>query len=402
MTHLEIGLTALGLVFAFFLLLPVVNVGVSLLARERLPNRPRVKLYDFGCVVTAWRNAELAKGLVRSILEQPYKNYLVYVVLDDCEAEAWDLEHERLVVLRPEPPLNLKVKSIIYAVERFRRPHDFVVVFDADNLVHPQFFSEVNRYANAGFKAIQGRRTAKNLDTLYARLDALGEFYKNYVERYVPYLLGSSAVISGSGMAVHTPLYCAYLISPEVQRGKEKGRAILQEDKILQNFILRQGYRIAYAWKALVYDEKVRDARAATTQRSRWLYSYFQNIPNALEHLLRGVVGLNWNRWLFGWVTLAPPLLIQVLGAVVVGALAWETLPRLSFVLGAALGLFALNVLLVLQLSKAPAAVRNAVWLTPVFLFRQFLALFKMGNPQKNFQPTPHDRKLDVDEVLKD
>ena len=57
--------------------------------------------------------------------------------------------------------------------------------------------------------------------------------------------------------------------------------------------------RIAYAPKALVYDEKVETGRAVEIQRSRWLFSYFQNVPNALRLLLGGLLGLDWNRAYF-------------------------------------------------------------------------------------------------------
>lgn len=58
-------------------------------------------------------------------------------------------------------------------------------------------------------------------------------------------------------MATETNLYKAYLASPEIEQGQHQWKKMLQEDKILQNFILRQGGTIAYARKALVYDEKV-------------------------------------------------------------------------------------------------------------------------------------------------
>ena len=91
----------------------------------------------------------------------------------------------------------------------------------------PNFLAETNRYANAGYLAIQGQRTAKNLDTVYACADSIGEFYKNYVERLAPSLLGSSSVISGSGMAIERELYQSYLDSPEIQEGKELGKRML-------------------------------------------------------------------------------------------------------------------------------------------------------------------------------
>ena len=367
---------------------------------HRLTNHTTHNPTDFACVITAYRNAAIARPLVESLLRQTWPSHIVYLVADECPEVDFGLSDERFVLLKPAVPLRLKAKSIIHALENFRRPHDYVVILDADNLAHPQFLEEINRYVQAGHLCIQGQRTAKNLDTTYAALDSMGEHYKNYLERYVPYLLGGSAVISGSGMATRTDLYRAYLQSPEIQRGQHEWKKMLQEDKILQNFILHQGKKIAYARQAVVYDEKVDTGAAVETQRSRWLFSYFQNLPNSAGLLLRGLLRLNWNQFYFGFVTLALPMFIQ---AGLAGLLAFAGLfvaPGWSVALLAALLLFKLTILWVLKLDEAPQPVWDAVWQVPRFVWRQFTGLFKMRDPNKNFKHTEHRKYVSVDELV--
>ena len=367
---------------------------------------------DFACIITAYKNADIAVPLVDSLLAQNYgreekDKCLIYLVADECDisdlpakTQHWD--ENRVTVLRPEIPLRLKAKSIIHAMENFKRAHDTTVVFDADNLAHPQFLAEMNRYFNAGFDAVQGQRTAKNLDTVYACADSTGEIYKNYIERYVPYLLGSSSVISGSGMGVETALYWDYLNSKEIQAGKTQWKKMLQEDKILQNHLLKKDVRIAYAKDAIVYDEKVTTAEQVETQRTRWLYSYFQNIPNSLNILWRGIKNLSFNQFLFGMITITPPLFLLVFVAALIGLLDMLINPFWTFVLYLGLGIFGVNVLWVLRLSKAPKAVWNKLWGIPLFVLKQVAALFKMGNPNKNFKHTEHSRKYNIKEVMSD
>ena len=172
-----------------------------------------MKHYDYANIITAYGNIDIAKSLVQSLLAQTHTNHHIYLVADNSDTSNWQVSHEKLTVLSPEQALNLKVKSIIYASERFVRPHDFTVIWDADNLAHPYFLEHINARANEGYKAIQGQRTAKNLDNKLAAADSLGEFYKNYIERFLPPRLGSSTVISGSGMAVEQSLYSSYLNS---------------------------------------------------------------------------------------------------------------------------------------------------------------------------------------------
>ncbi len=389
------------------LIYPLLTVlAARLFGHERLPSNPQIlkssnpHLTDFACIITAYRNAAIAKPLVESLLQQTHVRCMIYLVADECPDPDFDLKDGRFVLLRPETPLRLKAKSIIYAMAQLRRPHDYTVIFDADNLAHPQFLETISRYAHAGHRCIQGRRTAKNTDTGIAAADALGEVYKNYIERYAPYLLGGSAVISGSGMATETELYLAYLASPEIEQGQQLGKKMLQEDKILQNFLLRRGEHIAYAWDAVCYDEKVETAAAVQTQRSRWLFSYFQNIPNALDILMRGLLRGSANQFFFGLATLALPLFLQVGLALLLTAVGLFFAPVMSVALLIAIGVFALNVLWVLRLSGAPGAVWQGIAAVPKFVGRQVLGLFGMRNPDRNFKHSEHHHAVSVEDIL--
>ena len=383
----------------FFLLIPTFEVFLSLFFKEKKPAQS-LKNYDFACIITAYKNIDIAKPLVQSLLQQDYDQYLIYLVADACDTNQWDLEADPLILLQPESALNLKAKSIIYAVENFCRPHDYIIIFDADNLAHPQFLKVINNYVSFGYKAIQGQRTAKNLDSTYACLDATGEFYKNYIERYLPPLLGSSAVISGSGMAVESELYKSYLYGPEIQKGKERWKKMLQEDKILQNHLLDQNKRIVFAWDAIIYDEKVSTVQAIETQRSRWLYSYFQNTQNAIRIFWKGLINFQFNQFCFGLITISPPLFIQVLLTLILSVIALWINPVWSYILITAIAIFGINVLLTLYLSKVPRQIWLTLWAIPIFVFKQITASFKMGNPNKNFKHSEHNHTVSIDEVL--
>ncbi len=405
MSNLFFGLFAVCAgVLIFYLLLPF---ATTLFAeffpkKEKRPGRPVSQTdVDFGCVITCYKNADIARPLVESLLRQSHPNLMVYLVADECPPVEWGFDDLRFRLLQPKPSLRLKAKSIIHAMENFQRKHDFTVVFDGDNLAHPDFLKIIQRYAQSGETAIQGQRTAKNLETRFAAMDSLGEFYKNWVERVVPWRLGSSAVISGSGMAVETNLYWEYLRSPEIERGKHQWKKMLQEDKILQNHLLRADRRIAYAWDAVCFDEKVSTGDAAQTQRSRWLFSYFQNLPNSLGLLRRALTGFSWNQLLFGLVTVGLPMFILLGVSVVFAAVGLVFAPKISLAIAAAVAVYCLNVLWTLRLSNVPRPVWEAVGSLPAFAWRQFMGLFKMANPNKNFRHTESVHQVSVEEVMK-
>lgn len=398
---LNIVLIVLSGIIIFFLILPFLTVVFSFLGGEKLSSKKIKKEYDFGCIITAYKNANITKPLLESLLKQDYKNFEIYLMADECDISDWDIEHEKLLVFSPDPPLRLKAKSIIYAVEHYKRDHEYTIILDADNLAHPNFLQEINKYCNSGMKTIQGQRTAKNLDTVYACADSTGEFYKNYIERYAPYLIGSSSVISGSGMAVETNLYKEYLYGEEIQQGQHKWKKMLQEDKILQNFLMDKNEKISYAWDAIIYDEKVVSGEQVETQRSRWLFSYFQNLPNSTGFILKGIKNFSFNQLFFGFMTASPPLFITVFIAMILAVVSFFVNPLISLNLVIALGIFVLNILLTLYLSKVPSEIWKALWGMPLFVLNQIRGLLKMGNPNKNFKHSEHTRTVSIDELVK-
>ena len=383
----------------FFLVFPFLTVFFSRFKKGPLKRVEQPQEFDFACIITAYKNSEITKPLVESLLKQQYSNFHIYVIADACEPVDYGIKSDRLTVLFPELPLNLKAKSIIHGVEHFVRTPDYIAIFDADNLAHPNFLTEINQYANNGYRSIQGQRTAKNLDTTIACADATGEFYKNYVERYVPYLIGSSAVISGSGMAVETELYKDYLYGEDIQQGKHLWKKMLQEDKILQNFLLRRKEKIAFAKDAIIYDEKVTEAKQVETQRSRWLYSYFQNLPNSSGLIGKGVKNANWNQFLFGLITIAPPLFILLFTALILVGIGFFFNPLYSVIMIGGLCVFAATIIWTLRLSNVPPAIWKAIWGLPIFIFKQITALFKMSDPNKNFKHSEHTRTVKIDDL---
>jgi cellulose synthase/poly-beta-1,6-N-acetylglucosamine synthase-like glycosyltransferase len=392
--------------FIFYLVFPFITVVFSLFSKDKTEEKQKgkpQKEYDFGNIITAYRNADIARGLVESLIQQTHGKHHIYLVADNADVSKWaDFKHEKFTLLKPEPALNLKIKSVIYGTERYVRNHEYTVIWDADNLAHPRFLEIMNAYANAGEKAIQGQRTAKNHDTAIAGADSLGEYYKNYIERQVPPLLSSSTVISGSGMAVERTLYDAYLYGEDITKGKELWKKMMQEDKILQNHILNAGEQIVYAKDAICYDEKVTEAAQVETQRSRWLYSYFQNTPNSTGFILKGLFGFNWNKLFFGLITFAPPLFILLGLSGLLFLIGLFVSYTVSLAIALAGIVFIGTIFWTLKLSDAPPSVWAAVEAIPTFISKQFLALFKMVNPNKNFVHTDNKVIAKVDDVLKE
>lgn len=372
------------------------SAGTSSTPKEEAPGE-----VGFACVITAYKEKEFAFLLVDSLLKQRYENYHIYLVADRCRPAETDISHEKLTLIYPAQPLDSKVKSLLTAMEQIpARELPFTLVFDPDNLGHPDLLSEMNYYARLGFKAIQARRTAKNLNTAYACLDAASETYYHISQRLAPFRLGSSATIAGSGMAIDTRHYGQLL--QETSRQFAEGEVIVAEDKILQNELIKSGYVIAYASKALVYDEKVASGAQIQRQRTRWINSWFGYFREALGLAGFGLRKLSSNALLFGLMISTPPLFLLGLAGIVLSLLSWFMTPAFAPYMSLATLLFFLNFIASLAAARADLRIWKALALIPWFVIRQIMAMLNLRQANASFMETTHEKKLTIDEVLRE
>lgn len=383
-------------------------LGVALAGMRKAPMIEQAEPQaDFACLITAYKSLDISVPLVESLLKQNYPNFHIYLIADQAISENFPISDDRLSVHFPAKALNSKVRSMRYGVDHAVRAHSHVVIFDPDNLAPTHFLGRLNDYIAAGYPAVQGLRVAKNLDSTYACIDAAGEFYYNYTTRYVPWRLGSSTNIAGSGQAVRLDLFMDYLNSEEMDI--DKHGVIAAEDKILQHQLVAQGHRIGCAHDARLYDEKISEGGQLERQRTRWLHAYFKHLPQALGVSGKGILTGDLNAFLSGLYAAYPPMFLLVSGSILLagvdflGWLIWGAMPwawgLLAIVI--AVAVFAGNFLLALKLGGAPKAVFVAMLQVPLFVWRQFKALFQMGKAKKDFLVTQNQKVMRLDEVEK-
>lgn len=389
-------LEIVALLCCFYLLFPLVSSLLALIFVKKRQFHGK-KEADFACVITVYKEVDIAWPLVRSLLAQDYSNFHIYMVADEVGMVQPPIFHEKFVFMKPESALNSKVASIDYVLKRMGGMHTHVVIFDPDNLVPSHFLSALDRFHSAGFPVVQGRRIAKNMDSTYAALDALGEYFYDYTVRKVPFALGSSSVIAGSGMSVQCDLY-RQSIAKEMEELKNDG-VVIAEDKSLQLMLVNNGHRIAYAEEAIIFDEKVSSLQQVSRQRSRWLNSYFKHSREVLASLLKGILNGNWNRIWFSVTTLMPPLFILVLTSIFLAILFLFLNPPFAFMLAVSLAGFAVGFLIILFLNKTPSKVIRSIPHIPLFVWGQLSGLLNIRKANKDFMATTHNHIVEIDEV---
>jgi cellulose synthase/poly-beta-1,6-N-acetylglucosamine synthase-like glycosyltransferase len=157
---------------------------------------------------------------------------------------------------------STKSKALNKAMEQLGDLYEIAVVLDADNVMAEDFLAKINAAFERKFLAVQGHRTAKNMNTSLALLDAVSEEINNHIFRKGHRVLGLSSAIIGSGMAFDYRYFKTLMASVT---------AIGGFDKEIELKMLKAGHKIDYLDDAYVYDEKVQKAEVFSNQRRRWL-----------------------------------------------------------------------------------------------------------------------------------
>lgn len=373
------------LMIGFHLLFPVLLIGFKTLRGKersllRSPEQP-----DYAVIVTAYEQTDQLPDVVASLLAMDYPVFTVYVVADNCDISNLHFNSEKVVLLRPEKVLAGNVRSHFYAIRNFVRPHSHLTIIDSDNLVEPNYLTELNNYFSLGYEAVQGVRSAKNLETMYARLDAARDIYYHYYDGKMLYGAGSSATLAGSGMAFTAKLYRECLEHLDVQ-----GAGF---DKVLQHAIVNRGVRIAFAENAVVYDEKTSGSEQLVNQRARWINTWFKYFSLGFGLVGKGILKMDWNRFLFGLVLLRPPLFIFLILSVLFMFANILIMPAMALTWLAALLVFVAGFFIPLLKHETDPRIFSSLKGIPAFIFYQVISLLKAKRANKISVATKHNVK---------
>ena len=346
---------------------------------------------DYAIIVTAYEHTNTLPPVIDSLLRLQYNNYLIYIVADKCDVSNLHFADERVIILRPPETLASNTRSHFYAIKNFKRNHDRLTIIDSDNLVEPDYLTQLNVCFDAGFVAVQGERKAKNLDTTYACIDAARDVYYHFYDGKILFEVGSSATLAGSGMAFTVKLYRECLEHLDVT-----GAGF---DKVLQKEIITRSYRIAFTNKAIVYDEKTSQSDQLVKQRARWINTWFKYFGFGFKITGLGITRFSWNQFLFGLILLRPPLFIFLILSVFLMALNIFISPFIALIWLIGFALFVIGFFTALLLSPTDKRIYQALSGIPKFVFYQVLSLLKAKNANKHSVATQHFHDKKIEEV---
>lgn len=285
------------------------------------------KQHRFSVLFPAYKADNVIVSSVHSFLQQQYPKelYDIIVIADHLKESTCDqLRQAGARVLTATYSDSSKAKALAFAMQEIvkaefqltnrKKSYDMVVIMDADNTTTPHFLMEINKARAAGLHAVQAHRTAKNINTDIALLDAASEEINNGIFRSGHVAVGLSCALIGSGMAID-----ACWFANHVAQLKTAG-----EDKELEALLQQQRIYIGYLPHLHVYDEKTQKQAVIKQQRRRWIATQWGSLRATLPQFPHALLSgnLSYADKILQWML--PPRLIQlasVLGLTIVATL---------------------------------------------------------------------------------
>ena len=241
------------------------------------------RMARFLILYPAYKEDRVIVNAIEQFLLQDYPTdlYMVAVISDHMQPETNDiLQKMPITLLTPTFEKSSKAKAMQYAINEVKGDFNNVVILDADNVVRPDFLSQLNVLCTI-YDAIQCHRCAKNANNDVAVLDGASEEINNTIFRKAHNRLGLSSALIGSGMCFSYELF-----KKNVFQLSTAG-----EDREMEALLLHQEVYIKYAPDIHVFDEKVSSQDNFQRQRMRWmtaqvqsLFSNLPKIPGAIVH----------------------------------------------------------------------------------------------------------------------
>jgi cellulose synthase/poly-beta-1,6-N-acetylglucosamine synthase-like glycosyltransferase len=166
---------------------------------------------------------------------------------------------------------------------------------------------------------------------------------------------------------------------------------------VLQSIIVGKNKRIAFAGKAIVYDEKTTHSDQLVKQRSRWINTWFRYFKFGFTLIFKGITNFSRNQFVFGLILLRPPLFIFLILAVL--CMFANIFISITAILVWLIGLmvFVLGFYIALAKSYTDKRIWASLVNIPKFVFYQVLSLLKVRKANKHSVATTHYYNADIE-----
>ncbi|MBE6919043.1 MAG: glycosyltransferase [Ruminococcaceae bacterium] len=268
-------------------------IPVPWLKKDRPHAAPKANRY--AVLICARNEAAVIGDLIASIRSQTYDQSLVsvFVLADNCTDDtaliarcAGAVCYERSN--REQVGKGYALQTLLHYLDRdYPDGFDGYFVFDADNILAPDYIQRMNETFSDGHDIITSYRNSKNYgDNWISAGYALWFLRESRYLNHARHLLGTSCAVSGTG----------FLFSRKVLQ--EIGPwpfHLLTEDIEFSIHQITRGRKVAFCPDAVLYDEQPTTFRQSWRQRQRWAKGYIQVFQHYGRDLIQGIFRGSWS-----------------------------------------------------------------------------------------------------------
>lgn len=220
---------------------------------------------NFAIIIPARNEALVIEQLINSLknINYPKDKYDIYVIPNNCTDNTKEIVEESVHIIECKDVVKTKGDVLKFAFNELKDNNqiDAYVIFDADNVVHPDFLMQMNNCLVSGYRVAQGFRDAKNpSDNWISGSYTLYYLMQNVLFNYTRMPLGGSASINGTG----------FMVKKEIIDKWGFETYTLTEDMEFTGICALKGERIAFVENAITYDEYPTKFVSSWNQRKRW------------------------------------------------------------------------------------------------------------------------------------
>ena len=389
----------------------------ALHAYKKIPKIPESEEKKrFAVLVPARNERGVIGALIDSLQKQNYPKdlYDILVIPNNCsdDTEQVALEHgAKIMKCRRSVRSKGEVLSDIFdqLVHGSEEQYDAVLIFDADNLVHPGFILKMNDALMSGAKVAQGYRDSKNpSDTWISGCHSVYYYIVNGFFNRARMALGWSAALNGTGFMISTKL---------LEEHPFETYSMTEDIEYSSIVISKYKEKIMWVPDAVTYDEQPLLFTESVTQRRRWTVGTVQCFKRYARSLLKNTFRDKNMSCLDMFVLYSAPYM-QIVGLIpllmTVAAFIQMTILSimeqylLLFLGGTILSTLAcyvatmVAVCLVLRLEHKPIKTHvKAIFGFGFFLLSWLpIGIWALIRPRCNWREIKHTRSVDLDELI--
>lgn len=239
---------------------------IGLILKNKIKFKNSKKYNNFAILVAARNESKVIGNLIDSLkkVNYPKENYNIYVIPNNCTDNTEEVSKKTgAKVIKCTIPTKTKGEVLRFAMDKLKsnKEIDAYIVFDADNVVHPEFLNKMNDTVNSGYRVAQSFRDAKNpSDNWLSGSYTLFYLIQNVFFNHARMTFNGSSSINGTGFMIKKSYidevgFQTYSLTEDVEF---TGQCALNKEKIV------------FVEDAITYDEYPVSFASSWKQRKRW------------------------------------------------------------------------------------------------------------------------------------